>query len=687
MLAKTPPRPPVDLSDPMVQLLLTETSPDLTAPPRPRIVNDRCGGNLAEKEVFDSLHYLTLLYEATGRKDFTAAEIHRYAIGVSLSRIPTYLRGLCDKGLVDVTGHREIKGLHEKFWTAHYKIDMDRLRNESALIVASDLRRENQPPPLRRVRPSPGQTELPFDAQDPPPYPDDHGDRDGHPSPTSMAPAPQRHRHRRGAACHARRSMAGPSPRSIAPAPDGQPCPQGSGSHAPTSMAPASDGQPCSQENGCHAPTSMAPASDGQPCSQENGSHAPTSMAPASDGQPCSQENGSHAPTSMAPASKGQPCSQENGSHALTSMATGLQGAAMLPGDRQPCSQEIVVGMWGGRDGGGEVGGGETHAPTPDEIRLMIRIELHEALSSVIGASFTPAAPPPHDEPIPPAPADEPAVNAGPLATWANLTGRPTAPLDGEKIAEVVRRFAKPSGGHAAYWLVRALTSVALEDQAPLTITYAGGILRRMADRNDWSTDELMRRPKEQRAEAVVPTAAPPERVARGKAKPAPAAPAPESAIAALPAELEAHWALASWRRLAGPAVAITVTRAQQIIVRVTDRPAWEAVLANWHAQYQAKANWAHFDGLLERYDREIAAAGQPASGAQADIPHIPASVIDQHPALRDDHELNRIWRGRYTDATSKPAKQVVLRRLLAEHPLPPALIAALNVPDLSSHT
>jgi hypothetical protein len=37
-------------------------------------------------------------------------------------------------------------------------------------------------------------------------------------------------------------------------------------------------------------------------------------------------------------------------------------------------------------------------------------------------------------------------------------------------------------------------------------------------------------------------------------------------------------------------------------------------------------------------------------------------------------------------EATSKPAKQVVLRRLLTEYPLPPALLAELNIPDLSSH-
>jgi hypothetical protein len=204
-----------------------------------------------------------------------------------------------------------------------------------------------------------------------------------------------------------------------------------------------------------------------------------------------------------------------------------------------------------------------------------------------------------------------------------------------------------------------------------------------MQERNNWSTEELCRRPKEQRAESAPPpadaqAATPTERVPRGKA---PATPEVAPAGTPLPVELEQHWALVAWRTFAGPSVAITLTRAQQIIVRVTDRPAWEAVLANWHAQYKTKANWAHLDGLLERYDREVAAGVSSATGTPTDAPRIPSSVLDYHPAL-ENQELRRLWFGRYNDAPSKPAKQVVLRRLLAEYPLPPELMTALNIPE-----
>lgn len=614
MIAITAKRPPVVVHDPIADLLLSKASPDLMAPPRPRIVNNRCGKNLGEKETFDALHYLTLLFEAVGRTDFTATEIARYAPGISRGRIPVYLRGLCEKQLVDVVGHREIKGLDPTFWTAHYTIDLDRLRKESAQVVVHDLRTENLPPPLRVVRPSPGQTALELDG-----LPDPTGDGGDSPSPTEGG-APARPHRRMG---YGRSGAARPR--------------RGTGAATPAPLTSCDDG--------------------------------------------------SQHPTMTAPSLLIQPTPQDDGSQHPRMAATDLPGAPAIPGVPQPTSPEVVGGMWGGRDVGGDVGVRAAHAPTPDDIRHLIqdslRPAIHEVLSSFgIGTTFTPVLRP-QDEPIPAAPAGEPALDAGPVAIWAEVSRQTPSSVDIRRIKEIVLRFEKPSQGHAAYWLGRALSSVALEEQAPLSINYAAGILRRMQERNNWSTEELCRRPKEQRAESVAPpavahVATPTDRVPRGKA---PAAPEAAPAGTPLPAELEQHWALAAWRQFAGPSVAITLTRAQQIIVRVTDRPAWEAVLANWHAQYKAKANWAHLDGLLERYDREVAAGVSAATGTPTDAPRIPSSVLDYHPAL-EDQELRRLWFGRYNDAPSKPAKQVVLRRLLAEYPLPSELMAALNIPE-----
>ena len=371
----------------------------------------------------------------------------------------------------------------------------------------------------------------------------------------------------------------------------------------------------------------------------------------------------------MAP--NGQLPSPENGSHAPRSMAVALQGVAMLPGERQPCSQEIVVGMGGGKDVSGEVGERAAHAPAP-EIAILFQqtiSPLKDAIAVIqqtlaalpqaqpaTGATFTPVPPPP-DEPIPAAPAGEPALDTGPVALWGVLNGRVSG-IDVERIKEIVRRFEQPSQGHATYWLARALSSVALED-APLTLNYAAGILRRMQEHNDWSTSELMRRPKESRPE---PTDTAPERVQRGKVKTSPASETPS-----LPDEVAQHGAIAAWRRYAGPAVAITLPRAQEIIVKVTDLPVWEAVLTNWQVQYQARANWGHFEGLLERYAREMAAGSAPPAGSAA-LPDLSARWMQLHPGLSVDER--NAWVGRFRGSKTPAEKRALLTRFLAEHPI-----------------
>jgi hypothetical protein len=195
----------------------------------------------------------------------------------------------------------------------------------------------------------------------------------------------------------------------------------------------------------------------------------------------------------------------------------------------------------------------------------------------------------------------------------------------------------------------------------------------------------MCRKLKEQRAESsAAPTGVQPsvqiDRVPRGKAAVAPAHEVAPT-VAPLPAELEQHWVLTTWRHFAGSNVAMTVTRAQQLIVRVTDRPAWEAVLSNWNTRYKAKANWFHFDGLLERYDREVAAGDTRNAPANSDNGYrISGSLIDYHPAL-EKQELRKLWYARYHEAMNKAAKQAVLRRLLAEHPLEPEMLAKFMIP------
>jgi hypothetical protein len=625
MLPITAERPPVVLDNPVAELLLRHANDDLLAPRCPRIVIERCP-SLAAREVFNALHYLTMLYQATGRDDFTIDDIARYAKGVSRGRIPQYLRALCEQELVEVVGHREISRLPKNFWPARYRIDLDRLFRLSAAIVVHDLHWENLSPPLRAIKPAKGQLNLDMD-------------------------------------------VAASTPSSSG---DSHHSPGGTVTGAQSSPAPGDDEQ-----------AAMIVADQRRSSSQDDGHDHPSMTIAGIQGDLSSQGDGQgHPMTTDITGQKLASPYDDSDDHPTMTVAS-LQGTTSTLRGSSPSSQDVVGGMCGSMDGGMEGCVGETPARAPNLNHLIQETILKLLPQLGVGTTFAQSDRRQQaHEVIPQAPESEPMVDAGPIATWADLSGRPATLADEAKIKEIIRRFEKPSGGHAAYWLVRALACVAIDD-APLTIAYASGILRRLQLQNDWSSDELHRRAKEQRADtgsespALTRDGAQTERVPRGKTKPT--VTASQATLAPLPAELEGHAVIAAWRKHAGPSIAITPVRVQQLIVQVTDLSAWELVLTNWQAQYKERANWGHFDGLLERYAREVVAA-RPVQPAP-DAPKIPETLIDFHPAL-ENRELRQIWRQRYKDATSKVARQDVLRRLLREHPLTPAQMVALNIPE-----
>jgi hypothetical protein len=252
MIPLTPPRPPIIIEDPMAQFILAHAPAEVQAPPRPRIVDQRCRGNLGEKAVFDALNYLTILYAPTGRKDFTITEIHRYAEGVSRSRIPDYIRGLCDKGLVDVIGHRENKRLRPEFWSARYAIDRDRLNQESALVVAEDVRYHAVPIPTRQPMPTPGQIALDLDLPPPSTVSGIHGQgANGHGTPGRTVSSPQ------------------------VLVVDGHGTPGRTVSNPQTVTVPLGERSPSSSENG---QTVTVPLEERSPSSSENGQTVTVSL-------------------------------------------------------------------------------------------------------------------------------------------------------------------------------------------------------------------------------------------------------------------------------------------------------------------------------------------------------------------------------------------------------------------------
>jgi hypothetical protein len=118
-----------------------------------------------------------------------------------------------------------------------------------------------------------------------------------------------------------------------------------------------------------------------------------------------------------------------------------------------------------------------------------------------IGASYTPPATTPQNEPqpieiLPPPPADDdgdplPALPAPVLTLYRDLTGS-RAIGDKHRLTHIANTFDKPSGGFGMYWLGQAIL---MADQClapwgkPISFPYIRSILKRWAREGTWGSD------------------------------------------------------------------------------------------------------------------------------------------------------------------------------------------------------
>jgi hypothetical protein len=596
MIPMTPQRTPVVVTDPMEQFLLEHAEPTLTAPEIPLIVLERCNGNLGEFMTFWSLSHLATMHQTSGRKDFTVAEIARYAKGISRGRITTYLRGLCDKALIEVVGHRETPGHNREHWTALYHIDRDRLRHESMPVAVAHLRSENQPAPLR-VKAAPGQIALDLPSQDDRPAGDDGNGTGGRPQP----------------------------PEDAGGAPQG-----GRASHrAPTPIILGVQRQRRSAAVPRQGADTLHPTMQ---------TRAPSRTLAPNDAYLAPEDADTLHPTMQT---------------------TGLDGADHTREGQYLAPEDAVVGGWVGKEVGKEVGESERAAPATalavthlDSIRAIVQEEIGQSIREEIGQALRAHLAARTSEAVPPPPPDEPAVDAGPRATWAALTGHDLTGRDVAQIAEHIRRCDAPSGGHGAYWLTRAMVTASLSEKTPLTLSYADGILRRMARQGTWSTAELVRQPHETLREAAAPpTARPAEaaQVARGKPRPPQAAPAAPSG--------PEHPAITAYTAAFGKKLTDAVQR-QLITATVTNLEAWQKVLTDWRANGWTATAVAK---MIDRYQKEMGTA--PAA---SEAPLTSARIAD-HPDLTPEERSG--WMTRFRHATTTADKQAVMNRFLKEHP------------------
>ena len=606
MLALTAAPPPVNLGDDLLARLLNEDcDPDILAPPRPFVVPHCCKGNKALMDTFDRLHFLTLIHTDAERTDFTSAEIADVWPGGRTNRQSEYLHALCDLGLVQVIGHRAVPNLPSARHPAKFRIDLEHLRRASAPLVAAYIRRAGIAPPKRRVKPAPGQLLLAL-----PPVEDDTRGTNGTLPPAAGSDQP----HVGAVAC----------PHSALP-PVGD---DASGTRRPLPPVGASDHQPQAGVVACPH-SSLPPLGD-----DARGTSGPLPPLGESD----------HPPLRVVDTPQ-RPLSPE-------------QGQSLPP-------IEGVVGGEVGKDVGKEVREERAEPAITravmnlDSIRAIMQAEIGQAIKEAIAThtlsprTTFPLPLPETHELVPPPPPDEPAVDAGPRTTWVALVGRELTGRDGAQIAEHIRRYDAPSGGHSAYWLTRALVTASMQDDTPLTLNYAGGILRRMAKAGTWTTAELVRQPHETLREAAAPSPSPAEAappVARGKPRPSEV----EKVAPSGPA-LPEHPAITAYT--AAFHTKLNDVQRQQITVTITNLAAWAKVITEWQANgWKATA----VAKMIDRYQKETGTA--PASAA----PLTNAIIVD-HPDLTPEERSG--WLTRFRFAPTPADKQAVLARFAKEYP------------------
>lgn len=335
---------------------------------------------------------------------------------------------------------------------------------------------------------------------------------------------------------------------------------------------------------------------------------------------------------------------------------------------------------------------------TQDSLTLMIHQVIAQQLPALMAATLrqlgsnglagggSVAAPPSPllNDDVPPRPCpEEVELQRGLLTTWRTVSRQDKIPdRDIAQLEIMVSRYTPATKNHAAYWLCRAMWDADRRHHhggEPVSISLINGYMQRM-ELEGFSTAVLENPPpkgsKKQgtTSEGIAPkskggaASAPPPALERA---PALAHQGAAPVAGTLPPELAEHWVITTWRSYAGADAVILVDRAQHLIATVSRRDVWEAVLANWRDKYKSKANWTQFDGLLDWYSREAAKpVTVTADEFDPDGPPPSASVIDNHPDLGD---TRADWYRRFHAAgDSKAAKQAVIRRLLAEHPIEP---------------
>jgi len=625
--AKTPPNE-------LFQFHPRASNPELWRTTLPLVVRLSCGRHKGLIATWTAIHWLIVLYAASGRCAFGMREIAQEA-GVGRNELAGpkgYIQRLVDLGLLRIVGYEPVPGVKEP--RPIYHIDLADLERASLELVPALLCERRLPPP---PRPAPDPRQLTLFGADTP-------------ANGTVAPRPATQTvHETGTAGHL---LTGTS---LA---FGQATHEnGTGAGAPTGAS--------THGNGTVAPTYRS---------------RPRLFRPRRHGS----EPGTHETGTATSTCSSLPAPEQATVHEIgTADARNQQVLAPIRASTHEIGTDVhanqpdharnrdVDGSNERKEGGREIARAhDFHQLVAAAAQATLLVLQQQGLMPT-APTATPAAFAGIDA-TPASPAGQPPLRASVVELWRG-DRQQVSSREVTQLTLIADSYDAATGGFGAYWLGRAiiLADMCLSEHGrPLNLPYVRGMLRRWAEEGSWGSDlpcedasRSSQRSRLRLPRIQTPTTAAPAAPAEPETPPAaPAAPetlpasAPAPAVVPVTGDTE-HPAIAVYKAAFGRE--LNPVQAEEIAKTVTDLATWQQVLRDWQLEdWQAGG----VGKMLDRYQKKLP-GGAPAASERA--PSV--RVIHTYPGL--DLDQRERWIRKFHAATTPAEKRAVLARLEQEHP------------------
>lgn len=442
------------------------TNPELWRTTVPLVVRERCGRHKGLIATWTAIHWLIVLYAASGRCAFGVREIAQEA-GVGRNELtgPTgYIQHLVGLGMLHIVGYETVPGVKEP--RPIYYIDLAELERQSLDLVPALLRERHLSPPPRPA-PDPRQRSL--------------VGRDAPDAGTALPPH-------------------------TSAIPETMP-ENGTVAHQRPGALPAT-------AHRTHETGTMSLVL-GQATMPATGTATPGYRRRAPQ---VAHREPEHQPT--MPATRTVTCGLSRGDARL--LASTHENGTVRPsiGPDHARNRDVERSK--------EEKERESEIARAQDFQQLVAATA-QAVMLVLqqqGVPLSPARPPARTDQLPATPTGEPALQASVTELWRGDREH-VSPRECNQLAMIASSYDRETGGFGAYWLGRAISLADLclvERGRPLSLSYVRSMLRRWAQEGSWGSDlagehaakptkavphPRLRLPRVPEAERELPAAAP----------------------------------------------------------------------------------------------------------------------------------------------------------------------------------